>query len=96
MHRKLLISLIGVLLCFYGLAFAQEPKYPTKPITIVVGYAPGGSTDTVARLIGQEITNAMGQPVIVENRPGASQNIAAEYVAAAPKTVIRYSWLQRV
>jgi tripartite-type tricarboxylate transporter receptor subunit TctC len=85
MNRKLLIRLIGVLLCFYGFAFAQEPKYPTKPITIVVGYAPGGSTDTVARLIGQEITNAMGRPVIVENRPGASQNIAAEYVARAPK-----------
>ncbi len=69
----------------YGFAFAQEPKYPTKPITIAVGYAPGGTTDIVDRRIGQQITKAMGQPVIIENRPGASQNIACEYVDRAPK-----------
>lgn len=85
MNRKLLLGLIGALLCFYGIAFAQGSRYPTKPITIIVGFAAGGSTDAVARMVGQEITKVMGQPVIVDNRPGASQNIAAEYVARAPK-----------
>lgn len=85
MNRKLLIVLLGGMLCFYGLAFAQEPKFPTKPIKMVVGYAPGGGSDIMGRLIAPHITKAMGQPIIVENRPGAAQNVAAEIVARAPK-----------
>ncbi len=84
MNRKLLVSLLGVLLCFYGFAFAQEPKFPTKPIRMVVGYAPGGGSDIMGRLIAPQITEAMGQPIIVENRAGAAQNVAAEFVARAP------------
>jgi tripartite-type tricarboxylate transporter receptor subunit TctC len=85
MTRKLLIGVLGVLLCFSGFAFAQEPKFPTKPIRMVVGYEPGGAADLLGRLIAQQITKAMGQPIIVENRPGAAQNVATEYVARAPK-----------
>jgi len=85
MNRKLLIGLLGVMLCFYGLAFAQELKYPTKPIKMVVGYAPGGGSDIMGRLIAPHITKATGQPIIVENKPGAAQNVAAEIVARAPK-----------
>jgi len=84
MTRKLMGSALGVLLCCYGFAFAQETKYPTKPIRMVVGYAPGGGSDIMGRLIAPQITEAMGQQVIVENRPGVAQNIAAEYVAKSP------------
>jgi tripartite-type tricarboxylate transporter receptor subunit TctC len=84
MIRKLLIGVLGGLLCFYGFAYAQAPKFPTKPIRMVVGYAPGGGSDIMGRLIAQKISEAMGQQVIVENRPGAAQNVAAEYVAKSP------------
>ena len=85
MTRKLLISVLGGLLCFYGFAYAQAPKFPTKPIRMVVGYAPGGGSDIMGRLIAQKITEGVGQQVIVENRAGAAQNVAAEYVAKSPK-----------
>ena len=77
MIRKLLIGVLGVLVCFNGFAFAQEPKFPTKPIRMVVGYAPGGGSDIMGRLIAPHITKALGQPIIVENKPGAAQNVAA-------------------
>jgi tripartite-type tricarboxylate transporter receptor subunit TctC len=63
-------------------AFAQE-NYPTKPITIVVSYSAGGNNDIRARQIGQEATKLLGQPIIVENKPGASGNIGHDYVARA-------------
>jgi tripartite-type tricarboxylate transporter receptor subunit TctC len=85
MIRKMLLSVLGGWLCFYGVAHAQAPKYPTKPIRMVVGYAPGGGSDIMGRLIAQKITEAVSQQVIVENRPGAAQNVAAEYVAKSPK-----------
>jgi tripartite-type tricarboxylate transporter receptor subunit TctC len=84
MIRKTLVSVLGGWLCFYGFAHAQAPKYPTKPIRMVVGYAPGGGSDIMGRLIAQKITEAAGQQVIVENRAGAAQNVAAEYVAKSP------------
>ena len=84
MTRKLLIILLGGFLCSRGFAFAQAPKYPTKPIRMVVGYAPGGGSDIMGRLIAQKITEAVGQQVIVENRAGVAQNVAAEYVAKSP------------
>lgn len=63
-------------------ALAQE--YPSKPIKLVVGYAPGGPTDVIARIVGQEISTTLGQPVLVENRAGANGNIATESVARSP------------
>jgi len=63
-------------------AFAQE-KYPAKPITLVVPYAAGGTTDIIARLLGKEITDKTGVAVVIENRPGANTNIGAEWVARA-------------
>jgi tripartite-type tricarboxylate transporter receptor subunit TctC len=84
MTRRLLIGVLGALVCMNGLAFAQEPKFPAKPIRMVVGYAPGGGSDIMGRLIAPQITEAMGQPIIIENRAGAAQNVAAEFVARSP------------
>src|SRR5678815_4522652 len=65
-----------------GAALAQN--WPTKPVRFLVGFAPGGSTDIVARLIAQEMGKNIGQQVIVDNRPGAGSAIAAELTAKSP------------
>ncbi|MCC7485982.1 MAG: tripartite tricarboxylate transporter substrate binding protein [Burkholderiales bacterium] len=65
-------------------ALAAAQAYPTKPIRIIVGFAAGGSTDMVARVAGGKLHAALGQPAIIENRPGAGGNIAAELVAKSP------------
>src|SRR5215471_535266 len=63
---------------------ARAQAYPSRPVRIVVGFAPGGVTDVVARLIGQWLTERLGQPFIIENRPGAANNIGTEAVVNAP------------
>jgi tripartite-type tricarboxylate transporter receptor subunit TctC len=64
------------------LAWAQT--YPSRPVRWIVGFAPGGGNDIVARLMGQWLSERLGQPVIIENRPGAASNIATEAVVRAP------------
>jgi tripartite-type tricarboxylate transporter receptor subunit TctC len=66
-----------------GAAQAQE-AYPSKAIRMIVGYAPGGGSDIMGRLIAPQIAEALKQQVIVENRPGVAQNIAAEYIVKQP------------
>jgi tripartite-type tricarboxylate transporter receptor subunit TctC len=63
---------------------ARAQAYPTRPVRIVVGQPPGGTTDIAARLIGQWLSERLGQPIIVENRPGAGSNIGTETVVRAP------------
>lgn len=72
-----------VLQCLCGAATAQTPSYPQRPITFIVTAAAGGVTSVVARALGQELTNAWGQPVIIENRGGAAHILGAESVAKA-------------
>ncbi len=65
-----------------GTAWAQE--FPTRPIRFVVGYAAGGPTDVIARIVAQDVTSTLGQSVIVENKAGANGNIGTEFVARSP------------
>ena len=67
-----------------GLSMAQPGAWPSKPVRIVVPFTPGGTTDMVARLIGVELSKQLGQPVIVENKPGAGTVIGVDYVAKQP------------
>ncbi len=64
-------------------AFAQEDpsKYPARPIHIIVGFTPGGGNDIIARVVGQKLSENLGQPVIIENKPGGGAIVATEYVA---------------
>ena len=63
---------------------ALAQSYPSKPIRVIVPYAPGGTSDILSRAIGPKLTEAWGQPVIVENKPGANGNVGAEFVAKSP------------
>jgi len=63
---------------------AMAQNFPVKPLRIVVGLAPGGGTDIIARMVGQRLSTAIGQQIIIDNRAGASGNIAAEIVAKSP------------
>lgn len=71
-------------LCAAIPAFAQEAPFPVKPVRLLVGQAPGGATDLVARAIAQKMTESMGQSAIVDNRTGAAGSIAAAQVAKSP------------
>ena len=86
MKRRDFLSVTGtsvLVAAFSPLASAQA--YPTKPIKFVVGFAPGGATDVVGRLMAKKIGDALGQPIIIENKAGGSSNIGAEAVfRAAP------------
>src|SRR5262249_14590822 len=63
---------------------ARAQAYPTRPVRVIVGFPPGGPQDTLTRLLGQWLSERLGQPFIIENRPGAGSNIAAEAVVRAP------------
>lgn len=77
---------LAALACITALAplTSHSQDYPNKPIKFVVGYAAGGPTDVIGRILGVEMGSFLGQPVVVENRPGANGNIATEGVARAP------------
>lgn len=79
--KKLLV--VAALAAAAGAAIAAEP-WPTKRVTIVVPFTAGGSTDIVARILASKLGTELGQPVIVDNKPGASGNIAGDFVARAP------------
>jgi tripartite-type tricarboxylate transporter receptor subunit TctC len=84
-RRCLLGCAAALTLCAPLATWAQQPSaWPTKPVRLVVGYAAGGATDVIARLVGVKLGEVLGQPVVVENRAGANSNLGAEVVAKSP------------
>ncbi|MFY9695941.1 MAG: tripartite tricarboxylate transporter substrate binding protein [Xanthobacteraceae bacterium] len=83
---KRMAALLAGLLAFAALAaVATAADYPIRPVTIVVGFPPGGASDIMARILTAKLGSVLGQPFIVDNRPGAGGNVAGEFVAhAAP------------
>jgi tripartite-type tricarboxylate transporter receptor subunit TctC len=79
------VILLAAVFVFIGTlpAQAQRGVYPSAPVRVIVGFTPGGGVDVVARLVGQKMAGIWGQPVVVENRPGASTGIATRLVAAS-------------
>ena len=81
MTFKQFLAVLGLLLAAAGTALAQAQAFPTKSITIVVPASPGGAIDLAARLIGQKLTEAWGQPVVIDNKTGATGVIGTDFVA---------------
>src|SRR5512147_3261321 len=82
--KRLMAVLLAALMLSTGAAMAQD-KYPSRPVKVIVPYAPGGATDIVARIVGDEFQKVTGQPFIVLNKPGAFGMLAIEeLVKAAP------------
>lgn len=81
--RKIFLIVVASFLAMTSVAHA-EPGYPSKPVRLIVPFAPGGSTDVLARLLAEALRPELGQPVIVENRAGAGGNIGGDFVAKAP------------
>lgn len=81
--KRVLTGLLTALAVALAVNFPALAAFPEKPIRFVVAFAPGSSTDIVARLLGEQLSNSLGQPVIVENKPGAGGNIATQGVMNA-------------
>ena len=79
--RSLLLAVVAA--ASVTAALAQAPAYPSKPVKLVVGFTPGGAADYVARSMSDALGKALGQPIIIENRPGSGSSIAAEAVSKA-------------
>jgi len=82
--RRRQIALATLAATFGAIGPSAAQNYPTRPIRMVVPFAPGGATDIVARLIGEQLSRQLGQPVVVENRAGAGGTVGSDIVAKAP------------
>jgi tripartite-type tricarboxylate transporter receptor subunit TctC len=85
MLRKTLSALAGLALLALAMPAASAADYPARPVTLVVAFPPGGASDVLARILGRKLEQVLAQPFVIDNRPGAGGNVAAEAVAhAAP------------
>ena len=87
MKKTNIAAVAGLAICLAGAATgaaAQPAAYPSRPVRLVIGFAPGGAADLVARAMSDAFGKALGQPVLVDNKPGNGSSIAAEIVAKAP------------
>ena len=87
LRRSLAFGVAAATVALAGSANAQVPTaqtFPSKPLRIVVPFAPGGASDILARMIGQKLTEKWNQPVVVDNKPGADSHIGADFVAKSP------------
>lgn len=84
MRNSSCIRWLGLFLVFASFLSVAQTEFPTKPIKFVVGYSAGGPTDVIARIVGIDLANTLGQPILIDNRLGANGNIATEYAAASP------------
>src|SRR5215213_10956879 len=80
---RLTLALVSAFTLALGGAAVAQDKYPSKPVKIVVPYAPGGATDITSRLFGEQLKNILGQQVVVENKPGAFGILGIEEMARA-------------
>jgi len=83
MHRKVRVGLAAVCMALCS-SVAMAQAYPSKPIKIIVPYPPGNASDVAARILGEELSRRIGQPVVVENKPGATGAVGAVFVAKSP------------
>ena len=84
LRRRLVQAAAAAVCSLAAIGGAQPQSWPAKPIKIVVGFAPGGTTDVMARVMAQSLSEALGQPVVVDNKPGAGGRIAVDVLKAAP------------
>ena len=78
-----LIAVCGSMVAIH-LVQAADPVYPSRPIRMVIPFAPGGGTDVFARILAQRLSEVLGQQFIVDNRPGAGSTVGTEFVARSP------------
>ena len=81
---KNIVSVLALVAMTLLTAHAPAQSYPTKPIRVVLPFPPGGGTDALARILAPKLNDTLGQALVIDNRPGATGNIAAEIVAKAP------------
>ena len=81
MRRTLLKLALGALVGLAGSLGAQAQTYPSRPVTIITAFTPGGPSDLLARIVGKKLSDVLGQPFVIEGRPGGGGNIAAEFVS---------------
>jgi tripartite-type tricarboxylate transporter receptor subunit TctC len=85
LHRRQVLSAVaGIVAAPLGSRFSTAQSYPTKPVHVLVGFPPGGPADVFSRLIGQWLSERLGQQFVIENRPGGGSNIATEAAVRAP------------